>query len=429
MIPIPTTHSSAGVYLREFNQSQNLPVALGTVGAMVGPSNQGPVLERTLITSTKDFLETFGPPVPQTSKMHYAALEFLKQSNSLFVTRVANKALTGGCYLTTDQPTADVPILKMTNFDDGTNQPLGIENPLKTIEFIPTNPAIGNILCMFCAINPGEWNNNLYIAVRPSGKNPMNFYVDVFLNYTHSRQFPIESFLVSRQREVTTNGDQLYIEDVINSTSQYIRVLNNTYLSNVKVLVKASEFIDGASNGLPVTNAQIISAWDLYADKEIVLIDICFAGGYTDVEVQSKINDICMERMDCVGLGDIPSDMQAIDDALYFKEYILNLDSSYYAVYTPDVLIYDKYNDFDVWLPLSFFAGVACAKVDNDGRRWYAPAGATYGTLNLVKRSRWTYDHGERDALDVDNINMLRFLPTEGFVIWGQSTCEKIPSS
>src|SRR5438093_13587362 len=96
-------HSSAGVYVKEIDLSQRVAAASTSIGALVGESDKGPVMERTLITSVRQFIETFGKPNPRTSYMHYCALAFLEQSSRLYVTRVVkNDALTAGAFWTVD---------------------------------------------------------------------------------------------------------------------------------------------------------------------------------------------------------------------------------------------------------------------------------------------------------------------------------------
>lgn len=429
-----TPNSSAGVYLNEIDLSQRIDAAYSSVGVAVGEARKGPVGERTLITSNKQFLETFGIPEPKRFFAGYSALLFLKESNRLYFTRVAPNALTGGAHLTVDDPSANSPVLRLTNFDDGSNQPLGAVNPLDTIHYLPGDPANENKICFFCGKSPGLWNNRLYIRTRPSYPenhpeyNPNRFWVDVFLDYKGVGQMPEESFFVSQIQEKDAYGEQLHLEFVINNKSSLIRVKKNPYCPPVKISEDAYEFIDGASDGNPATLHDISAAWELYRDPDLVDINILMNCGYSDPIVQRKMDSICQSRMDCVSLIDVPSHLCETARAINYSVNTLNLNSSYSALYAPDVKIYDEHNDIDVWIPLSSFAANICAKIDTEGQPCFAPAGIEFGTIEVLD-TRARYDQGARDALDEANVNVLRRIPGIGNVLWGQETSQSYASA
>lgn len=431
-----TVNPSAGVYVTERDLSQRVAAASTTIGAIVGPSGKGPVMERTLVTSTKQFLSLFGPPTPQTSFMHYCALQFLTESSRLYVTRVENGALTAGAYLSVDDLTAPRPVLKITNFDDGTNQPLGKYDPFNTLEFDPEAPGIERVLGFFCAANPGTWNNDLFVRVRPSNKpgvadpdNPLLFHVDVFLNYASRRQAPDETFLVCRDYYVDGFGEQLHIEEVINSKSNLIRYRGNPNAPlDVKILNTATEYLGGASNGDRPTEGQMVQAWELYRDPEQLDVNILIQGGYDSVAVQQTMTDIAEDRMDSVAILDLPRGVNQVADAIYFRRNDLNIDSSYAALYGPDLSVYDEYNDLQVYVPASGHAAAAYARTDNVAETWFAPAGLNRGMLR-IQGVREVYNQGDRDALTDAQINCIRVIPGIGYAIWGADTLQVMPSA
>ena len=162
------SHASAGVYVKEIDLSQRVAAAATSIGAIVGPSSRGPLNERVLVTSPGQFLQLFGKPQPRMTKMHYAALAFLEESQRLYVTRVINdkepdagdpedRTLTAGAYCTVDDVTADAPIVRLTSFDNGASTPLGIYDPMVNVQFNPSQPGIDQVLFMVCAQNPGIW--------------------------------------------------------------------------------------------------------------------------------------------------------------------------------------------------------------------------------------------------------------------------------
>ncbi len=431
-----TTNPSAGVYVTEKDLSQRIAAASTTIGAIVGPSERGTVGQRVLVTSIKNFIEQFGQPTPQTSQMHYAAIQFLGESSRLYVTRVQSGALTAGAYLSVDDLTANAPIIKLNNFDDGTNQPLGKDDPFNTLGFDPAAPGIEKVLGFFCAANPGAWNNQLFLRVRPSNKpgvtlpdNPLLFYVDVFQNFTSRRQAPIESFLVCRDFYVDGFGEQLQIEEVINRRSNLIRYRANPNAPiEVKILNTATEYLGGATNGTRPTEGQMVQAWELYRDEETVDVNILIQGGYDSVAVQQVMTDIAEDRMDSIAVLDVPRNQQQVTDAIFFRRSDLNLDTSYAAMYSPDVQVYDEYNDRLLYVAPSGYAAAAYARTDNVAETWFAPAGISRGRLN-IRGVREVYNQGDRDALVEAQINPIRVMPGIGYVLWGADTLQVMPSA
>lgn len=424
--------TSAGAYVKEIDLSQRIAAASTTIGAIVGRSHRGPVMQRTLVTSTQQFIDLFGKTDPSSGYMHYAALQFLSEANRLYVTRVlGDNSLTAGAYLSVDDLDAVTPVLKLNNFDDGTNQPKGKVDPFNTISFDPATPGIENILGFFCAENPGKWNNDLYIRVRPSTKagvqapdNPLLFYVEVFVNYKSRRQPADETFLVCRDYYVDGEGNQLHIEEVINNSSNLIRYRANPLApTEVKILTTAFEHLDGATNGDAPDEGLMVQGWELYRDPEQLDVNILIQGGFESTAVQLRMEDIAADRMDAIAILDVPRTMQEVSDAVYFRRNDLNLNSSYAALYGPDVLVYDEFNDREIYIPPSGYIAGVYAKTDHDAATWFAPAGIERGLL-AVRGLREIYNQGDRDALTDAQVNVIRSIPRVGFAVWGADTLQ-----
>ena len=426
--------ASPGVYIKEYDISAPVLTESKTIGVIVGASAKGPVNERTLISSTQEFINVFGPPNPKISMMHYAALTFLEESGVIYVTRIVGgaTALTAGAYLTTDDPLDATPIIRLTVFDNGQSLPRGIFNPLATVNFDPADIANPNTLLFFTASNPGTWNNSLYIVVRPSNSigTPVgvhhdsdDFFVDVYVNYRNNKDRPVESFLVNRANKIDGYGNQMFIEDVINRKSNLIRVKNNPYCNTVPILRSTGIYLDGGVDGRLPTEAELINGWNLYTDVEQIDVNVLINGGYATPQYQIKMVELAELRHDCVALLDIPSDQQSVNDAETYRSQYLNVDSSYAAIYTPDVKIKDPYNDIEIYIPVSGYAAAICARVDNSSFVWSAPAGLTKGSIDIVSL-RHVYNQEARDRLDSVNINMVRKFPGLKAALWAQNTMQ-----
>jgi phage tail sheath protein FI len=432
-------HVSAGVYRKEIDKSQRLNSIQATIGAIVGQSSQGPINKPTLVTSVDEFISIFGEPNPKLGFMHYSAIQFLTEASRLLVTRVVNDttrdALSAGAYLTVDDVTAITPQIRLDDWDTGpiSTGPRGKWSPETTVGFTPQDT---NILCAFYAVNPGEWNKRLYIQIKPSTKpnvarpdNANHFWVEIFLDYNSPRQSPVERFLVSRKRnEVDGYSRSMYIEDVINRRSNFIRCVDNPNVAEIEILMNAFEFLDGGSDGTVPTSSDIMRGWELYRDDERIDVNILINGGYALPEVQQKMDDIARSRMDCIAVLDMPSDSQKVIAALDYRKNTLNIDSSYSALYSSDCLVYDQYNDLELFTPPSGLVAAAYARTDKNFELWFAPAGMIRGKLRL-RGLREKYNLGQRDALDEAQINTIRFMPGKGYNIWGQETLQTMKSA
>lgn len=424
-------NSSYGVFTKEIDLSQRISLVSSTIGVIVGEAPKGPVNERTFITDTAQLAQVFGQRDPKFKFGLYAAFQFLQEGNQLYYTRIVKNALTAGGYLTVDDANASVPHLQITVFDDGTNQPLGIEDPANSVTWTQLTPGIDNILCMFYCVNPGLWNNQISVQVRPSnpkglpvgqGHNVLDFYVDVYVNYTSPSDQPVETFLVSREMKTDTNGTQLYIEDVINNNSMYIRVKNNIFCGQVAVRESAFEFFDGANDGAVPDVDQFITAWDLYNDKEEVACNLFINAGYSDPLIQAKMDQVARQRGDAFAILDVPSTEQDVVDAIAYRRNTLNINSNYSALYLPDVQILDDANNIKLYIPPSGHVAAVYARTDRDANLWIAPAGIRRGGL-AVLGLKHKYNQGARDALAPAQLNPIRFFSQlSQYAVWGQLT-------
>lgn len=415
-------HSSAGVYITETDLSERTSSASITVGAIVGPSYMGPVNERTLVTSARDFIETFGKPDNHLTFMHYAALSFLEQSNRLYVTRVDNmndRAKYGGVVV----------------------KKVGAHN--QTFPFVEgyTNPAVDYTFTnaeyfIVYAKNPGAWNSAVKIEIDTSVE--LDDYTFKVLVYVLPSLVPVEVFTCTLNRQLDGFGNQMNIEEQINRKSSIINVRVNydtphlEFLDSTKIintidtgLPTSGEIMFGGTNGGVITNADIVAGWEYYNDLEEVDVSVLINGGYTNPLVHRKMDSVCNNRQDCVAILDMPTANQTTDVqvSLTYRNN-LNLDSSYSAIYTPDLYISDSFNGQKIFVPPSGHVASIYAKTDSTANQWSAPAGMIRGNLDILGL-RHSYNQNDRDILDASQINVIRVIYGSGIKIWGSSTLQR----
>lgn len=416
-------HSSAGVYKSERDFSQRPSLATTSIGAILGEANQGPVGVPTLITSDSEYVSVFGKPDASIGYLGHSSIAFLSEGDRLYVVRVAPDALLGGC----------------TILWDGTfNTSIPFSSGISTPDDIVVNP---NDLFSVFAINPGEWNSKLYIRVYPDTKFGNGFfYLEV---YTAGASIPVEKWRCHLSYVVDGFGTQLNVEEQINKKSSYIRVLQNHEQADLvgnpkKQLINAFDaggassslgipFV-GGSNGRRPNTYDFISALQVFADPEVIDINMLINGGITDPDYQRALDELCRDRMDCIAILDMPSDSQNVQNALAYRRNDLHIDSTYSALYSPDLYVADQYNDIRLYVPPSGFIAACYAKTDRDYELWFAPAGMTRGDLK-VSGLRTLYDQGKRDALYESQINAIRLIEGAGIKVWGADTLQINASS
>lgn len=410
-----SNHSSAGVYVDEIDLSQRAVAVSSSIAAIVGESARGPVGQAVLVTDTKQFLFSFGKPDASLTYMHYCALAFLEHGSRLYVTRVAPGALYGGAVC-------------------GVNNNMNETTPLSAGEEDPQihNFASSDLFVVY-AENPGVWNRDLTVHIYPNTRvADGTFFVDV---YTLGVNRPVESFLVHLDFRVDGYGVQLNIEEAINKRSRYIRIKQNydqaAYTVNpARAFVNALNVarLEGGTDGNRATTSDIANAWELYRDPERIDVNMLVNGGYSQPAVQLRMDDICRERMDCMSILDVPPLEQRVADALNYRRNTLNLDSTYSALYAPDYLILDEYNDRRLYIPPSGHVAAAYARTDEEAELWFAPAGMNRGSLNILG-VRHTYNQGDRDTLADSQVNATRVIAGAGIKIWGADTLQAMASS
>jgi phage tail sheath protein FI len=141
------------------------------------------------------------------------------------------------------------------------------------------------------------------------------------------------------------------------------------------------------------------------------------------------------KRRDCFAIFDIPFDRTEISPITYAKDWRLNyqnIESSFTALYSPWIKVYDSYNDIPhLPIPPSGFVAQIFARTDWVTYPWYAPAGynravlrsETLPPMDVTVR----YDQqGEIEALygNPVNINPIIFSPGDGIVVFGRDSTE-----
>lgn len=253
---------------------------------------------------------------------------------------------------------------------------------------------------------------------------------ETFMLSVYSRESlanPLESWETSFKPQLDITGNQMAIEDRINSgafVSDYIRVVTYTNDFSKLAATDSIQWLGGGDDGYLPTNAQIVSGWDAFEDPEKITVRILINAGYANASVHQKMAAIAKRRRDCVALLDMPSQSQATQAAMNYRQYEMNVNTSYAAIYSPDVLVFDEVSGMDTYIAPSGYAAAQICFTERTRAIYWAPAGLNRGICDGAKGVRVKYGEGDRDLLEPLQINPIRDMGTNGIAIFGEYTTQ-----
>lgn len=246
---------------------------------------------------------------------------------------------------------------------------------------------------------------------------------------------PVEKFTVSMGLQLDGYGAQQNIAEVINKgpkRSKYIRIFqpdwsHDVVLKNTQTQITLLTY---GFNGFTPTANNYINSWNLFNDRERVDIRMMVNCGVAIPAVQKEMTRIAASRQDCIAILDMPSDMQSPQDAVDYRNNLLNVNSSYAAIYTPDLYIQDTFSDRQFFIPPSGYMAAIYARTDRVTATWFAPAGLNRADLSTVILGlRYDYNLGDRDLMYPAQINYIVNMPGKGYPVWSAETLQSKASA
>ncbi len=250
------------------------------------------------------------------------------------------------------------------------------------------------------------------------------FTVEVYDN-TMPTNGPLEAFECSLAPQVDGSGVQMLIEDRINPFALNIQVVSNAAaLATVPVLGSfAKTALGGGDSGSAPTSYQMANALQVFKNTQLYNTNLMINAGVSDPIMQLSMDTLVQARGDAVALLDTPSSKQRFQAAIDYRNLELNLNSSYSALFNPDLLQADYINGKQIYSPPSGWAAALCARTDRVANPAYSPAGLNRGLLSVLKQ-RYTFDDGQATALYNAQVNYARTFTGQGIALWEQQTLQ-----
>lgn len=234
---------------------------------------------------------------------------------------------------------------------------------------------------------------------------------------------PVESMVVSLKDITDETGVQMEIESKINPYSTYINAQSNWASIFVEPTIKNTTVVSlkGGTSGTAPTSSQIMSAWNKFLDKERYIVDVLIGSGRTSVAVQKHMELIARTRGECVAFLDVPSAAQTAQAAVDWRNIDLNINSSYAALFGPDILVIDPVSSRTLYIPPSGAMAALYARTSRLAAPWFSIAGLNRGLINCLA-PRYSYDDGQSTAMYAAQVNYIRKFLGRGIALWEQST-------
>lgn len=203
-----------------------------------------------------------------------------------------------------------------------------------------------------------------------------------------------------------------------------------TYVSGTTLTPAFADFLLGGSLGTDITKYDILGDASLktgiysFSDPEQIDINVLLAPGWSaDPAVAKGMVALCESRGDCMAILDTPFGL-TVQNVVNYKNNVLNINSSYAAIYYPWVKITDAVNKKDIFVPPSGLVAGQYAYNDLVGEVFSAPAGRNRGNLSEAIATERILNQGDRDVLTLAHINPIHYEAGYGIYIRGQMTMQ-----
>ena len=439
---------SPGVLVVEKDLTGIVPAVATSIGGYVGAFQWGPVEQITTLSNEAELVKTFGKPNDTVASSFFSAANFLSYANNLKTVRVvgdaAKNAVTSGTALlikNEDQWEATYSTGSASVGQFAAKFPGVLGNSLKVSVCDASGFAAWDYKNEFDAA-PGT--SDYVDSVGGSGDEIHVVVVDEDGLWTGTADTVLEKFaFLSKAADAKkSDGSTAYYVQALRG-SRYVYWMDHPASSNWGSDAAGTSFTatgaddyslsGGVSDDAP-SDGNIQLGWDLFANAEIVDVNLLIAGP-NSLTVGAYIIEIAKARMDCIGfvspqLASVVNNAgDEADDIIDDRQTTLNVNTSYGVMDSGWKYQYDKYNDKYRWVPLNADIAGLCARTDTIADPWFSPGGLNRGQIKNVVKLAYSPDKTDRDELYKNGVNPVVAFPGEGTVLFGDKTLLAKPSA
>ena len=314
---------SPGVNVSEIDLTTIVPSVVSSAGAYAGTFNWGPASKIIQVDSEKTLYEMFTPANPDsnTAVSFFTCSSFLAYGNNLNVVRAV-----GANSKNADSNTS-VTNVQVKNEDVFQASYMLTNNGNSYGPFMARYPgALGNGIVVSVCDNPTDfatWTYKGYFQSAPGtstqvstagGSNDEMHIVVVDANGNFgTKNAVLETFaFVSKASDASNNGVSNYYKQVVFEQSKYVFAVDPADYTNTNSTwggdsTTSFAQLNGVANytlsggtDVTVTNGDLESAYDLFANKETIDISLVLTGDAEYTVQQYVIDNVVSVRKDCV---------------------------------------------------------------------------------------------------------------------------------
>jgi phage tail sheath protein FI len=471
---------SPGVAVSEVDLTTVVPSVSTSTGAFAGNFTWGPANVITIVDSETTLVGKFGGPNSNTYLDFFTCTNFLSYANDLRVVRAIDA--------------------NATNADANTSGPntLVSNEDIFNIEYLHTGA--GNNYGAFMARYAGALGNSIQVDVYDAnvastyantntttfttggttyawssvissvpgtstyvsnaGGSNDEFHVVVsdaggLITGVKGTILEVFSHISKAYDAIDGNGVSTFYKNVILNTSRYVYAVDPVDYANTNStwgLVSTTTFAQThvAHTSLPfnggvdasVSDGDLISAYQLFANKDAVDVSLFLTGAHDVTVVQNIIDNITTPAGSTTGRGGdslvfiSPPYAAVVNQAGNETQNIttwlntsLERSTSYAVVDSGWKYMYDKYNNVYRYVPLNADVAGLCAFTDEVRDPWYSPAGFNRGNIKNAIKLAWNPAQTDRDILYPQGVNPVVTFPGNGTILYGDKTLQGKPSA
>jgi phage tail sheath protein FI len=467
-----TPSQSPAITIKEVDLTGVVPNVQTSTGAFVGDFSWGPIRNATLVANEAGLVEAFGSPTTTNNIDYFAAANFLRYSNSLYVVREATTAALNA----SDSSGVALQVRDKDHFDSLT---VGDSNQHYIARYAGTLGNSLKIASLSAADSDSVFSSWTYASSFDAAPGTSTFATGVSASNdeihvavidedgdisgtagTVLETFPFLSVALNAKAD---DGTSNYIKDVINTRSEYIyfagfdsdatvgnagtnassgvdfRVAQSRTAAQLKTAATKSTSLSGGANSGTLTTSEVATGFDLFEDVDNITVDMLIAPGMAARADQTTVvNDLVSiagsTRKDCVVVtsparNDIVNiaASTAVTNAVTTADTFTN--SSYLIVDNQYLKVYDKYNDKFIFVPAASSVAGLMAASDLNAGTWFSPAGSRRGNLLGVTALAYSPNKSQRDTLYKAGVNPIANIPGQGVMLFGDKTHLAKPSA
>lgn len=421
--------NSPGVFTQEKDLTFNIQAITSNSAGYVGMFRWGPVDEIVEITTNEsELVQRFGAPDARTTTYFHAAANYLLYSAPLSVVRVV------GTGARNSKNVSAVPATQLVKNDNDFET-----SNLTGISFIGRYPGdIGNSIKVSLANEAGfaTWEYNDEFSYSPVGEQINMVVVDETGLITGSAGSVLERYelMTLVEGDTRTDGSSAYLFEVLKNQSQYVLLADIDEI-DFAIIGSVGVYTQTMSGGVDdniAANADFMSAWDLFLSEEAECIRLFTSFNPSTAVIRAIDN--ADTRLDTIvfnacRIDDVYNTADRVDNLVDYFGTVINKPSSYAFNVDNWKLVYDKYNDKNIWIPCDSDAAGLHARVFVQNEPWYSMAGFSRGQLKNVIKLAWISNLNQRETLYKNGINSIVAFKGEGTVLYGDKTALMAPSA